>query len=168
MRLIAGMAIIAFAAAMVHSCAHAQVPGAPGRTTSPGSTSTSFYTPSLGTITCSGTTCTYTSGTVSPSSQAVSGTLAFNSSQDAGFTVGGPMGGGAGQMQVSCDGGTTWLPLAVGSGSIGGSVSYYYPTSHCTGVTNLNSLQFRSYLTGGGGTGFNMSFTAPSSVTITW
>jgi hypothetical protein len=160
-------------AATGHGCAdaaYAQAVGATGRTTSSGtSTSTStFSLTALGTITCSGMTCSYTSGTISPSSQVVSGTLAFNSTHDASMTIGGTSGGGTGQVQVSCDGGSTWNAIAIGSGSVGSAVSYTYPTPHCTGVTNLNTLEFREFLGGGGTTGFTMALTSPSQVTISW
>ena len=159
--------------AMVHGCADAasaQVVGAAGRTTGANNSGGIYVFPlTLGTISCSGTTCTATSITVTPPSQVVSGLLVFNSSHDPNFTVGGASGGGAGQMQVSCDGGSTWMATAVGSGSTGFATSYNYPPASCTGPTNLNTLQFRLYLTGGGGTSsFNMTFTSPSSVTISW
>lgn len=147
----------------------AQVPGAPGRTTgASNSTYSSQFSPGLGTITCSGSTCSFTSSSVSPSSQVVSGNLHFNSTHDANFNLGGAFGGGTGQMQVSCDGGSTWIPIANGSGSVGGGMTISYPTPVCSGPTNLNTLLFRAILGGGGDSFFNMSFESPSSVTITW
>ena len=147
----------------------AQVPGAPGRTTGArGNTHFYQFSPGLGTINCSGATCTFTSGSVSPGSQVVSGNLTFNASHDADFSLGGAFGSGTGQMQVSCDGGSTWMTLAEGNGSVGGGVTYSYPTPVCSGPTNLNTLLFRSFLGGGGASSFNMSFQSPSSVTISW
>ena len=165
------VALVSLLLGMEYGCADvafAQTVGASGRTTSTGGTSTSsFSLTALGTITCSGMTCSYTSGTISPSSQSVSGTLTFNSSHDASMTIGGSVGSGTGQVQVSCDSGSTWNTIAGGSGSVG-SVTYFYPTPHCTGVTNLNTLEFREFLGGGGTTGFNMALTSPSAVTISW
>jgi hypothetical protein len=147
----------------------AQVPGATGRTTGANNSTHSVqFSPGLGTITCNGSTCTFTSSSVSPSSQAVSGNLHFNSTHDTGFNLGGAFGSGTGQMQVSCDGGSTWTTIAVGSGSVGGGVTFSYATPVCSGVSNLNTLLFRAFLGGGGATSFNMSFESPSSVTITW
>lgn len=147
----------------------AQVPGAPGRTTGARNVGGSAsFSPGLGTITCSGSTCSFTSGSVSPSSQAVSGNLNFNSTHDASFSLGGSSGSGTGQMQVSCDGGSTWMTLAGGNGSVGGGLTYSYPTPVCSGPTNLNTLLFRSFLGGGGASSFNMSFQSPSSVIISW
>ena len=149
----------------------AQQGGAGGRTTgASGSGSQSLtYNPGLGTINCSGTSCFAVSGTVSPGSQSVTGTLHFITTHDAGFTIGGASGGGAGLFQVSCDGGSTWLSPAGGSATIGGGApAYNYPTPTCTGPTNLNTLLFRSLLGGGGPTTVNETFTAPSSVTVTW
>lgn len=147
----------------------AQVPGAPGRTTGPSGNTHSFYfSPGLGTITCSGSTCTFTSSSVSPSSQVVSGNLHFSSSHDANFNLGVAFGSGTGQMQVSCNGGSTWMTLAEGSGVVSGGITYSYPPHVCSGPTNLNTLLFRSFLGGGGASSFNMSFESPSSVAITW
>lgn len=148
----------------------AQVPGAPGRTTGANGLISVIYSPGLGTITCSGTTCSTTSSSVSPSSHSAAGVLSFNASHDANFTVGGTAGGGTGQLQVSCDGGSTWNAIVIGSGSVGGgAVSYAYVPYHCSGVTNLDTLLFRSILGGGGTTSaFNMLFTSPSSVVIAW
>jgi hypothetical protein len=147
----------------------AQVPGATGRTTGSRNNVHSFqFSPGLGTITCSGSTCSDTSSSVSPSSQVVSGNLHFNAIHDAGFGLGGAFGGGTGQMQVSCNGGSTWMPIASGSGSVGGSVTISYATPVCSGPTNLNTILFRAILGGGGDFSFNMSFESPSSVTITW
>jgi hypothetical protein len=160
------LAVLLFSASLV-----AQVPGGSGRTTGAqagGSGSSTTFSPGLGTITCTGTTCTDTSSTVSPSSRAVSGNLTFVSTHDATFSVGGSSGGGTGQLQVSCNGGTSWMSIATGSGSVGGSVTYGYSAPVCSGVSNLDALQFRSILGGGGASGFNMSFTAPSTVTISW
>ena len=71
----------------------AQVPGAPGRTTGArGNTHFYQFSPGLGTINCSGATCTFTSGSVSPGSQVVSGNLTFNASHDADFSLGGAFG----------------------------------------------------------------------------
>ena len=75
---------------------------------------------------------------------------------------------GTGQVQVSCDSGSTWNTIAGGSGSVSSGITYFYPTPHCTGVTNLNTLQFREFLGGGGAAGFNMQFTTSSQVTISW
>jgi hypothetical protein len=147
----------------------AQVPGAPGRTTGPGnSTHSVYFSPGLGTITCSGSSCSYTSGSVSPSSQVAFGNLHFTSTHDADFNLGGAYGSGTGQMQVSCNGGATWMTIAEGSGSVGGAVAYSYSTPVCSGVSNLNTLLFRAFLGGGGASSFNMSFESPSSVTISW
>jgi hypothetical protein len=147
----------------------AQVPGAPGRTTGPGNSTHSFdFSPGLGTITCSGSTCSFTSSSVSPSSQVAFGNLHFSSTTDASFNVGGAFGSGTGQMQVSCNGGTTWMTIAEGTGIVGGGVSYGYSTPVCSGVSNLNTLLFRAFLGGGGASSFNMSFESPSSVHITW
>jgi len=147
----------------------AQVPGSPGRTTSGGNNTHTFtFSPGLGTITCSGSTCSDTSGSVSPGSQVVSGNLTFNASHDADFSLGGAFGSGTGQMQVSCNGGSTWMTLAEGNGSVGGGLTYGYPTPVCSGPTNLNTLLFRSFLGGGGASSFNMSFESPSSVAISW
>jgi len=166
------LSICALLVLMAQGCAdvaYAQVPGAPGRTTAPGGASTStFSLAPLGTLTCSGMTCSATSSSISPTTQSVSGTLAFNSTHDATVTIGGSTGGGAGVLEVSCDGGSTWLGIAVGSGSVVPPVSYSYATPHCSGVTNLDTLLFRTTLSGGGGSGFNMSFATPSSVTISW
>ena len=154
---------------MAQGCAdaaYAQAVGATGRTTS-GAANTFVYSLTLGTITCSGMTCSYTSGTISPGSHSVSGTLAFNSTHDASMTIGGSVGSGTGQVQVSCDSGSTWNTIAGGSGSVG-SVTYFYPTPHCSGVTNLNTIEFREFLGGGGTAGFNMALTSPSQVTISW
>ena len=165
------IAIVGLVFSMAAGCADAafaQAVGSSGRTTGAHNNGGTYvYSLTLGTITCSGTTCSYTSGTASPGSQAVSGTLAFNSSHDASMTIGGSVGSGTGQVQVSCDSGSTWNTIAGGSGSVG-SVTYFYPTPHCTGVTNLNTLEFREFLGGGGTTGFNMALTSPSAVTISW
>ena len=69
-------------------------------------------------------------------------------------------------MQVSCDGGSTWMPRVNGSGSVGGGMTISYPTPVCSGPTNLNTLLFRAILGGGGDSSFNMSFESPSSVTL--
>lgn len=162
-------AIIGFSLVVVGS-ADGQVVGATGRTTSGGS-GTFLYTYGLSgltTITCSGSTCSNTSSNVSPGSQVVFGTLTFNSTHDLAVTIGGASGGGAGLLQVSCNGGSTWLTVAIGSGSIPGGVSYSYPTPTCTGVTNLNTLLFRLNLSGGGSSSFNMTDQPPASVTISW
>ena len=161
---------IAFACLAGSSLA-AQVAGAPGRTTAAfgGSHgSSSFLLSGLSPITCSGATCSNTSSTVSPGSQVMSGTLTFNASHDLNVSIGGAYGGGAGLFQVSCNGGSTYLTIATGSGSIGSSVGYSYAPPSCTGVTNLNTLLFRTQLSGGGATNFNMSITPPSSFTIAW
>jgi len=94
--------------------------------------------------------------------------VAFTTTHDAGVTAGGSSGGGVGQLEVSCNGGSTWITLTTASDTIGGSISYSYNVPICSGVTNLDTLLFRAVLSGGGVTGFNMSFTAPSSVIINW
>ncbi len=144
--------------------------GAGGRTTgASGSGSHSLtYSPGLGTINCSGTSCSAVSGNVSPGSQSVTGTLHFVTTQDAVFTIFGASGGGSGIFQVSCDGGSTWLNIASASRTIGDPPSFNYPTLSCSGPTNLNTLLFRSLLAGGGFDTVNETFTAPSSVTVTW
>lgn len=147
----------------------AQVPGAPGRTTgAQGNTHFYQFSPGLGTISCTGTSCTSTSGSVSPGSQVVFSNLTFTSTHDAVFNLGGAFGGGAGQIQVSCNGGSTWMTIASGGGGVGVGVTYGYSTPVCSGPTNLNTLLFRSLLGGGGDSSLNMSFQSPSSVTIGW
>ena len=147
----------------------AQVPGATGRTTGSRNNVHNFqFSLGLGTITCSGSTCSDTSSSVSPSSQVVSGNLHFNATHDVNFGLGGAFGGGTGQTQVSCDGGSTWMPIANGSGAVGSGITLSYPTPVCSGPTNLNTILFRAILGGGGASSFNMTFESPSSVTITW
>ena len=94
--------------------------------------------------------------------------MTFNASHDLTVNLGGAYGGGAGTLQVSCNGGSTYLTIATGSGSIGSSIGYSYSTQSCTGVTNLNTLLFRTILSGGGDSSFNMQIYSPSSVTISW
>jgi hypothetical protein len=144
-----------------------QVPGSTGRTTAPGTAGTFTFILGIGTINCSGSPCNQTSSTVSPGSQAVSGTLTFNASHDAALNIGGASGGGAGVVEVSCDSGSTWITIAIGSGSIG-SPTMSYPPSTCSGPTNLNTLLFRSTISGAGGGGFNMVLQSSSQVVITW
>ena len=148
----------------------AQVPGAPGRTTGAhnlGSNSVVFP-PAIGPLNCSGTVCTATSGTTSPDSHVVSGTISFTASKDAFLSFSGLEGGGGGQFQFSCDGGSSWGEIAVGSDSSGQPVTYVYPPAQCTGPTNLNTIQFRSVLGGGGALPVTMLFDSPTSVVISW
>ena len=111
----------------------------------------------------------YTAGPISPSSQVAGGVITFTASHDASGTIGGASGGGAAQVQVSCNGGTTWLPFASGTATLPTlSMSWTYPVPSCTGPTNLNTLLFRITLGGGGSPSFNMTATANSQVTISW
>lgn len=146
----------------------AQVPGAPGRTTGPKGGGTFSFSIGFGAISCSGSTCSDTSGTVSPGSQVVSGPITFNAAHNAALSLGGLFGGGAGLMEVSCDGGSTWLTTVSASGTVGGVITYMYPPPSCTGPTNLNTLLFRAVLGGGGASSFNMTFDPPTSVLISW
>ena len=151
----------------------AQVVGATGRTSGSsgagGAYSSVFSLSGITSpLTCTGASCSNTSATVSPGSKVSFGTITFNSSQDLSVSMGGLYGGGAGIVQVSCDGGSTYLTIAEGTGSIGSSVTYTYPPARCTGVTNLNTLKFRTTLGGGGSTSFNMSISPSSSVVIAW
>jgi hypothetical protein len=111
----------------------------------------------------------YIDGPISPSSQTVSGTLHFSTTTDASGGIGGSVGGGTGQAQVSCDGGITWNSIAVGTATLPTtSMSWSYPTPTCSGPSNANTLQFRIFIGGGGSPSFNMNATAPSTVTISW
>jgi len=130
-------------------------------------TSIVFY-PSIATINCTGTTCTANSGTVSPGSHVVSGPILFTPSADANFTFSGLEGGGAGQLEYSCDGGSTWSGIAAGMGVSGNPVSYSYHGTSCTGPTNLNTVLVRTNLSGGGALPVTMSFLGSSSITISW
>jgi len=150
----------------------AQTSGAPGRVTGGVQRhgTISFGIGSL-TVSCN-SGCpnpSYTDGPISPSSQTVSGTLHFSTTTDASGTIGGSAGGGTAQAQVSCDGGTTWNSIAIGSATLPTtSMSWSYPTPTCSGPTNANTLQFRILIGGGGSPTFNMNATAPSTVTISW
>jgi hypothetical protein len=126
------------------------------------------FAPGLGTINCTGSTCTFTSGNKSPGSQVVTGDIIVSVSSDASFSNSGSHGGGAGVMQVSADAGSTWSTLAEAGGSVGGAVNYTYFAQAFSGITNLNTLLVRSLLSGSGDSSLSMSFTAPSLVTITW
>jgi hypothetical protein len=150
----------------------AQVNGAPGRVTGNTGSHGNFVFASGGhTITCSSgcSASPYSSLTFSPTSQVVSGNLTFSSSHDDSGSIGGSTGGGSGLFQVSCDGGSSWITIDGGSATLPTtSMTWTYNTPSCTGPTNLNTLQFRMVVSGGGDASFNMSASSPSNVTITW
>ena len=133
---------------------------------------TNTFLMELSTITCASTTCT-ASGSASPvtpgPNQPVFGTLHFASTHDLTVTLGGTTGSGTGDVEISCDLGATFFPLAQASCSLPTTTcTSTYLTPTCTGVTNLNKLEFHNTLSGTGAAGFNMSNVPSTSVTVNW
>jgi hypothetical protein len=113
--------------------------------------------------------CVTSTAAVSPSqATAVTGGLGITASNDQNLSAP-SLGSGYGELQVSCDSGTTWQTLAICSKTSGGQTSCSLPTVSCSGVAHTNALKFQTLVNGTALLGsFSMSYTPSSSVTVQW
>jgi hypothetical protein len=152
--------------------AYSQANGAPGRVTGNNGSHGTFSFSSGGVSVSCNSDCPsspYSSSTVSPTSQVVSGTLQFSTSHDDSGSIGGGAGSGNGLFQVSCDGGSTWISIDNGSATLPTTtMTFSFMTPTCSGPSNLNTLLFKMVVAGGGTGSFNMNASSPSTTTITW
>ena len=143
-----------------------QAGSAPGRVTGNHGLHGSYNIGGSFTVFCNSTSgsspyCPQSSSTGTAASQLSGGTITFTTTHDASGSTSGS-GGGSGTLYVTCNGGSP-IALVVATFATS-SVTYNYYNGSCSGVINLNQIQFYVTVTGGGVSDYTESFTSPNII----
>jgi hypothetical protein len=158
--------LIAIALLFCSSIAFGQAGTAPGRVTGNHGIHGTFILYAGISVSCNQSyspLCPQTSGSFTGPNQVAAGIMNFSSTHDASGGSSGT-GGGSGTLYVTCNGGS---PLGVAEVTLPSGVPSY-STPACSGVINLNQIQFYAVIAGGGAPGYSENFNSPTQIIVTF